>query len=146
MHEKYSDLLQQYVDREINPLEKVLLEEHLLSCRTCRQELNQFKLLDWELTNQQAIELPEELVVYRMTALKNHFAKVPDPQRNSMARSFWRLQSQILFHTSSFIVCNPVSHTVNRTVKRSFSLLAKVAGATIKKKNPLLARFIPGGT
>ena len=144
MHEKYSDLLQQYVDREINPLEKMLLEEHLLSCRTCRQELNQLKLLDWELKHEPAIELPAELAVYRMAAIKTYFASTAAQQKSSVVRDLWSLQLQILYHTSSFMGYNPVNRTLNRTVKSTFSLLGKVAGATLKKRNPLLVRFIPG--
>ncbi len=146
MHEKYSDLLQQYVDREIGPLEKILLDEHLLSCRACRQELNQLKLLDWELKHEPLIEVPAELAAYRMATIKNHFAQAPMQQRSSGVRDLWRLQLQIMYHTSSFIGINPVNRTVNRTVKRSISLLGKVASAAVKKKNPLLSRLIPGGT
>ncbi len=144
MHKKYSDLLQQYIDREINPLEKMLLEEHLLSCRTCRQELNQLKLLDWELKHESAIEVPAELAAYRMAAIKTHFASATAQQKSTVVRDLWRLQLQILHHTSSFMGYSPVNRTLNRTVKSSFSLLGKVAGVTLKKRNPLLARFIPG--
>jgi hypothetical protein len=144
MHEKYNDLLQQYVDREINPLEKMLLEEHLLSCRPCRQELNQLKLLDWELKHEAAIEVPAELAAYRVAAIKTHFAEAPAQHRSSVVRDLWRLQLQILHHTSSFMGYNPVNRTMGRAVKSSFSLLGKVAGATLKKRNPLLARIIPG--
>ncbi|MDO9533846.1 MAG: zf-HC2 domain-containing protein [Bacillota bacterium] len=144
MHERFSDLLQQYIDQEINPLEKMILEEHLLSCRTCRRELNQFKLLDWELKHQPAIELPAELAAYRMAALKTHFAANVPQRKSSVARDLGRVQLQILVHASSFLGYNPVNRTVSRTFKRSLSLLGKMAGASLKKRNPLLARFIPG--
>jgi anti-sigma factor RsiW len=71
---KYSDLLHQYIDGELGPLEKIILEEHLLSCPASRRELNQLKLLDWELKHQPVIELPAELASCRMTALKAHMA------------------------------------------------------------------------
>ena len=144
MREKYNDLLQQYVDREINPLEKMLLEEHLLSCRPCRQELNQLKLLDWELKHEPAIQLPAELAAYRMAAIKTHFASATAQQKSSVVRDLWSLQLQIIHHSSSFLGYNPLIRTLNRTVKGSFLLLGKVAGATLKRRNPLLARLIPG--
>ena len=144
MHEKFGFLLQQYIDQEINPLEKMILEEHLLSCRTCRRELNQFKLLDWELKHQPAIELPAELAAYRMAALKTHFADIEPQRKSSMIRDLGRLQLQVLVHASSFMGYNPVNRTVKRTFTRSLSLLGKMAGASLKKRNPLLARLIPG--
>lgn len=144
MHEKYSVLIQQYVDREINPLEKMMLEEHLRSCRTCRRELNQLKLLDWELKHQPAVELPPELAAYRMAALENHFAAGEPQRKSSVARDLSRLQLRVFYHASSFIGYNPVNRTLGRMFKHSFSLLGKAAGASMKKRNPLLARIIPG--
>ena len=47
MHEKYSDLLHQYIDGALEPLENIILSEHLAGCQSCRRELNQLKLLDW---------------------------------------------------------------------------------------------------
>ena len=144
MHEKYTNLLQEYIDGTINPLEKIILEEHLLSCMECRRELNQLKLLDWELQHQPVIELPAELAKTRMAAVKTHLAVEKTGQQGSTGRELWRLQLQILHHTSSFMGYNPVNRVLNRTVKRSFSMLGKVAGTTIKKRNPLLARLVPG--
>ena len=141
LHETYRDLLQQYIDGEIDPLVKMLLEEHLSSCRTCRRELNQLKLLDWELKHQSAVELPVELAAYRMSAVKTHLA-TSTAQTPSV--SVWRLQRQILHHSSSFLGLNPLNRTLSWAAKATLSKLGKVAGTALKKRNPLLARLIPG--
>ena len=149
MDNKYSDLLHQYLDGELGPLEKIILEEHLLSCPAARRELNQLKLLDWELKHQPAIEVPAELAACRMTALKAHMAASTGivgekRQRSTVAKDLWRMQFRILQNSSSFISINPVSRTLGRTVKGSFSLMGKAAGTALKKRKPLLGRFIPG--
>lgn len=147
MDNKYSDLLNQYIDGELGPLEKIILEEHLLSCPASRRELNQLKLLDWELKHQPAIELPAELAACRMTALKAHMAASTageKRQKSSVTKDLWRMQLRILQNSSSFISINPVSRTLGRTVKGSFSLMGKAAGTALKKRKPLLGRFIPG--
>lgn len=147
MDNKYSDLLHQYIDGELGPLEKIILEEHLLSCPASRRELNQLKLLDWELKHQPAIELPAELAACRTTALKAHMAVSTageKRQKSSVTKDLWRMQLRILQNSSSFISINPVSRTLGRTVKGSFSLMGKAAGTALKKRKPLLGRFIPG--
>lgn len=144
MHEQFNQLLQQFIDGRIEPLEQIMLEEHLIYCRTCRKELNQLKLLDWELKNQQEMEVPAELAVLRMDAIKTHLAAERSGEKEFETKDIWRLQLQILRQASGFISINPVNRTLNRTIKGSFSMLGKAAGVTLKKRSPLLGRFIPG--
>ena len=61
MQDKYRELLNDYLDDQLSSLEKMLVEEHITSCSACRRELNQLKLLDWELRHQPGIDLPPEL-------------------------------------------------------------------------------------
>lgn len=42
------DVLQDYIDGTIEPLEKIVLEEHLRVCSDCRIELNRLKIVDWD--------------------------------------------------------------------------------------------------
>lgn len=68
------DLIQEYVEGTIEPLEKIFVEEHLKVCRKCRKELNQFKLLQYELENlEEPEEVPVELENVRDMVLDNIF-------------------------------------------------------------------------
>jgi len=62
-------LLQDYIDGTIDPLERVILEEHLGVCQDCRKELNRLKIIDWDLkkyfSDDQAVPVPDELAVLR---------------------------------------------------------------------------------
>ncbi len=148
MHKKYSDLLQQHIDQEISPSEKGILEEHLLSCRLCRRELNQLKLLDWELKHEQTVAVPAELFIYRMAAIRTYLKEAETSGKRSMAKDMVNLQLQIISKSTSFLGYNPVnrnlSRTLGRSVRRSLAFLGKAALVTLRKRNPLLDRIIPG--
>lgn len=144
MHEKFHDLLQQYIDEELEPLETIILEEHLATCKPCRKVLNQLKLLDWNLEHQPTVEPPPELETYRIAAVKAHLAGIKTAGQSAPLKEAWRFQQHILRHTFSFISYNPVNHSVTRSVKKPFYALARTAGNHFKKRNPLLSRFIPG--
>lgn len=144
MHDEYSDLLQLYVDGEINPLVAILLQEHLSSCPVCRRELNQFKLLEWELSHQPTVEVPDELAAYRRAALRSYLNATTAEQDGSV--HVWRLQREILQHSCRFLEVHPFSRALNWTARRMVSGLGKTARSALKKRNPLLARLIPGPT
>lgn len=57
------ELLQDYLEGTIDPLEQLFLETHLSVCGQCRRELSQLKLAFWELNDKKnyETEFPEEL-------------------------------------------------------------------------------------
>lgn len=69
--EGHPELLQEYIDDELNEVETILLEEHLMNCSSCRRELNQLILVDWQLRRiNRSVEIPEaELSKRRQAAL-----------------------------------------------------------------------------
>lgn len=144
MHDKYRELLNDYLDDQLSSLEKMLVEEHLMSCGACRRELNQLKLLDWELRHQPGIELPLELAGCRIAAIKDYMMAIENGRDNSRVRDFLQLQLTIVSKTSSFISLNPVNRKVKQTIKSSVTVLGKAAGAALKKRRPGLSRLIPG--
>lgn len=144
MYDKYRELLNDYLDDQLSPLEKMLVEEHISSCTACRQELNQLKLLDWELYHQPDIELPPELAGCRIAAVKDYMKAVESDRNNSWARDYLELQLTIISKTSSFISLNPINRTVKRTVKGSVTVLGRAARAALKKRKPGLSRLITG--
>lgn len=144
MHDKFNDLLHQYIDGDLDSLEALILEEHLADCQTCRRELNQLKLLDWDLQHQRVVELPAELAVMRAAAVKTCLADVRADQKSAPLAKTWHLQQHVLQHTFSFISYNPVNHAVARSVKKTASVLGRAAGNSLRKRSPVLSRFILG--
>jgi len=142
MHEDLSDLLQEYLDGTIDQLEKIVLEEHLSACTDCRRLLQQFRLLEWELRSRPAVKVPVELAVLRRAAVEQHLARSAADNKPSLAKDLLQLQLHILRHSASHIGYNPLNRSLNRTVKKTFSILGKAAGTRLKKRNPLLGRLI----
>ncbi len=93
-------LLQDYLEGTIDPLEKIFVEGHLSSCKACRRQLSELKLIFWELGNKSnyEVEYPEELDkmssglidIVLGAEVKSATRKVVDMQINSlkMTRKF----------------------------------------------------------
>ncbi len=144
MHEKFHDLLEQYIDGELEPVETLILSEHLAGCRSCRQMLNQLKLIDWDLKHQLAVEVPPELELYRTAAVKAHLATLKTAKQSDPLKDLWHLQKQILQHSFGFVSYIPINRAVSSSAKKGVAILAKAAGRRLRKSRPLLARIIPG--
>ena len=56
-------LLQDFLEDTMDPLEKIFIESHLKTCKECRRELSELKLMFWELGTKSNydIEYPKEL-------------------------------------------------------------------------------------
>jgi len=58
-----ASLLQDFLEETMDPLEKIFIESHLSTCKECRREVSELKLMFWELGNKSNydIEYPKEL-------------------------------------------------------------------------------------
>ncbi len=144
MHEKFHDLLEQFIDGELEPVEALILNEHLAGCRSCRQMLNQLKLIDWDLRHQPVIEVPPELEVYRTMAVKAHLENLKAAQKSDPLKDTWRMQKQIFQHTFGFVSYIPINRTISSSAKKGVAILVGVAGRRLRKRRSLLSRIIPG--
>lgn len=63
------DLIQEYLEETIDPLEKIILLEHLKVCKSCRKELTELKLLYWEITDIPGVDIPSEAHIVRENVL-----------------------------------------------------------------------------
>ncbi len=68
-------LLYEYMDKTIDPLEKIFLEQHLKTCTHCRKDITQMKLLLWEMDelSEAESEAPTEIYMARDAALLKIF-------------------------------------------------------------------------
>ncbi len=57
------DLLQDYLEKNCDPLTEIFIVEHLKVCRSCRQELAELKALYWDLQELKTkdVAIPAEL-------------------------------------------------------------------------------------
>lgn len=124
-----SDLLHEYLDDTIEPLEKLVLEEHLKGCRSCRRQLTELKLLFWELEDADQIEVPSEvhLIHHRVAAaLKEDLST-----GNFSAKDLFSLQKNILDASCSFVGFVPGVQAIANQLEKN-----------IKQKPPSLYRTL----
>jgi predicted anti-sigma-YlaC factor YlaD len=70
-------LLYEYMDKTIDPLERIFLEQHLKTCTGCRKDLTQMKLLLWEMDEikESEMEVPSDIYKTREAALSEVFVE-----------------------------------------------------------------------
>lgn len=132
------DLLQKYIDKDIAPLEKIVLENHLLSCPECRKDINQLKVMDWDLNNLDIPEVPKELASIRSSALDTYFVALDKEDTSFESKDILNFQYKNLKNTVSFINYLPGKKMVQNAFKKTTtssnretknkSLLSKIIG------------------
>ncbi len=134
-----ADLLQEYIDATINPLEKLVLEEHLKDCRTCRKNLTELKLLFWELEDADQIDVPLEA-----SHIHQRVASILDKDLETsrfVAKDFLNLQKKILDTSCKFTQFIPgfksVTTQLEKSTKKAPSLLYKTLGTLVKSTRRL---------
>lgn len=120
-------LLEEYVDGMLTKLEKLLVEEHIKTCTSCRKQLTEMKLLFWEIENiaHEEIEIPKELVQVG-EKLINEFV-----ESKALDRTKEVLRKQADVASSVFGYLNNMPLT--KQVKKSLGKTArKLPGLTLK--------------
>lgn len=114
------NLILEYVEGTVEPLEKIFVEEHLKVCRKCRKELNQFKLLYYELENlEEPKEVPEGLENVRNTVLDNIF----DAPSKYRVKDFINHQKNSIVLASEFVDYLPGKSIVEKGIKATGSII-----------------------
>ena len=126
----YKELLQLYIDGQIDDIDRILLEEHLKFCQDCQRELKQLIVLDWHLKSaNEIIDIPEELHWLRSKAIKTYFLS-NDQERMFSVGDLAKIQYSALQNV--FISAN---YLPGRKIVHSFIRYAgKTLGKTAKKK------------
>lgn len=137
------NLLQDYIDGTIDPLERVVLEEHLRVCPDCRKELNRLKIIDWDLKNyfseDQAVPVPDELAVFRDASIslflseeRENASQVIEDNGKIGFKDVLSIQVSNLNNSLRYINIltgfNREEKTERKTTQKKKSLLRKIIG------------------
>lgn len=118
------ELLHEYLDQELEPLLAIILEEHLAVCAECRKELNQLKILDWDLRFADRIEIPkEELKELRSKTLDQYFAAQEEDQISVL--DLYKIQTRALSYAVNYVKYIPGTGLLKKTGLASGQLLRK---------------------
>lgn len=135
-------LLQDLLEGIIDPVEKLFVEEHLKSCQECRIELNELKLLFWDLNDKSnyEIELPVELDQLKVDLLK----QTSEPSSRSTFTTIMEIQRKNVKSASSFLDYVPGVKAGNTLAKEGLkatpSALKSVSKRLLKNTKLLKAK------
>lgn len=86
-----NELLQAWLDGELEDEKADKLSKHLAGCRNCRQELARLKLLWLELSQEEQIEIPPELPYLRQQVIAKSTAS-RGKSNTGVKTNFWETQ------------------------------------------------------
>jgi len=131
------DLLQKYIDKDIEPLEKILLDNHLANCSQCRKDLNQLKIMEWDLHNIDLPKVPKDLTTVRNAALDKYFETINGNETSFGAKNIINIQYSSLKHIINFVNYLPGKKIVTGSAKKAIAKNTKKA-----KNKSLLSKII----
>ncbi|OEH84256.1 hypothetical protein BHU72_10600 [Desulfuribacillus stibiiarsenatis] len=130
--------LSAYIDKKVSNIEKTLINNHLKTCPDCRYVLNQLKLVDWNLRNEDEIEIPAiELEMLRKSTID---AEMSTPEKNSITKTNTN-QSNRTTHT--FNGNKNKNKKQNTMQKTTFATVYEIQQRNIRKAT-MFTEFIPG--
>lgn len=129
------NLLHDYLENTIEPLEKIILLEHLKVCKECRQELTELKLLYWEFNSLPDIDLPIETMSVKESVInKIKKDQIKDNDKYSF-KNYISTQSSALESASIFLRFIPGTTIAS-------NLLDSVSTTFVKKRKIFTMRGI----
>ncbi|MCX7710394.1 MAG: zf-HC2 domain-containing protein [Clostridia bacterium] len=129
------DLLQDYLEGIIDPIERIFVEEHLKVCRECRKELSDMKLLFWELEGlkKSRVEVPAEVRKVRESALEKVFNNC---ETSMNLKRLMELQRKNFSNAGLYLKFIPGVKTgekyLKNGLKKAPSLALKLSGSALK--------------
>ncbi len=125
------DFIQKYAEGDIDPLEKIFVEEHIKVCRSCRKELTEMKLLFWELEdiNKNELQVPVEIDNIREKVIDLIFED--EPSKYGL-KEFLKQQKKVFTDISSFVNFIPGTNKGKIIAKKAPSVLYRLSGKAFK--------------
>ncbi len=124
-------LLQDLLEDIIDPVEKLVVEEHLKICKECRKELTELKLLFWDLNNKSNYEitLPAEVDQIKDAILERAAGKVSQ----STTRIILNIQRKNIRASGIFLDYVPGVKAGNKLIKNGMKAAPTVIGKVSKR-------------
>lgn len=118
-----TSLLQDFLEKTIEPLEKIFVESHLNTCKQCRRELSELKLMFWELDNKgnYETEYPKELDTMGTNLIDTYLGK----KSKSSTRKVVDMQVNTLRMSHKFLEYIPGAKQTPKILKKASRGLAK---------------------
>ncbi len=131
------EMLQLFLDRELEPEQVKELKNHLARCRECRQELSRLKLMWLELEQEEELDLPSELPFLRQQAITAARALSQMPVGEF---SYWQTQKLAWEPVAAAITLIPGTRTLSRAARAIGSRIPSALEVVGKKGLKLVFR------
>lgn len=119
-------LLYEYLDDLLEDHEKMLVNNHLSSCASCRKKMAEIKLLFYEIENIDPVDVPKEIESIREEVVSNAFKQDSQSTLSKISDSVKKTAVSV----------TPSKKQVARTVKGIYKGTKKVYQAIPKKEKP----------
>ena len=125
-----TSLLQDYIEGNLDSLERTFVEAHLNICAHCRKEASELKLIMWDLSDKSNydVEYPQELNSLGIELID----KLTKDNRRT-ATKVWAAHKQNLKNSSSFIKYLPGAKQAPKLLKKASNGIKDGAKALIAK-------------
>lgn len=122
-------MLQEYLDGTLDPLTKIIIEEHLKTCQSCKREITELKLLMWELNSLPDPVAPSQVAYVRTKVLNQIFGK---SAHIKPLREFLVLQKRIFHQATFFVKYVPTAKLIGNGLKRTPRIAGKLVNEALK--------------
>lgn len=137
-------LLYAYVDKTIEPLEKIFVEEHLKYCAKCREEVKFIKLMDAKIKESfNEAQEPENLDDFVDLIIDNCMNETDEDLNLSLQNYFKDMNAarKSLLQCYSVVYKNPYNEVLNKAVMFPVKETQKALKSYIDKKLPLIGKI-----
>ncbi len=133
-------LLYSYADNTIEPLEKIILEEHLKYCKECENELKEIKNMEYNLEkfDFEDIEIPDRLSILSEIIYDNCLNEVNNEKLEKIAYSNYKeslkLIKSAVFRGYKLRYNNPYDRLIKKNLNAGAAVVKKAAEKYCEKK------------
>ncbi len=106
------DMLQEYLDNELAEQKTAEVREHLASCRSCRRDLSEMRLLWADLGHCGDIETPSAISLFRQQAIYQALKKPAEEDHRNSVQHTWEQSNDWDFWASQRIAWQPLARAV----------------------------------
>jgi hypothetical protein len=126
-------IIQKYIDNSIDPLELIVLREHLAVCQDCKQELELMSKLEDSMYNYfGSIPNNDLLDEFSMNVLESCYVESDKNKLINVLSKAWDMNKLVARNASSYAKYLPGRKYIVKTAKKASASLNKAAKSYIK--------------
>lgn len=133
------EFLYSYADNTIDPLEKILLEEHLKYCEECSKALALILSIDNTLIDlgKENLTFPKKLNTISKLVAENCISKIEEDNLKLKIKNMYKsykLTNSSIRNSRNLYKKNPFNRFINKNIKKPITLIKKPIKKSISSK------------